>query len=86
MTLIYMKLNPKLIALVSYMEGKFSQASVMWVFSGKYMCPTSILCMGASIFFAPICYIQLLFWEPVLKQDENQPAYTYAIHMPGFMV
>lgn len=54
MTLIYMKLNPKLIALVSYMEGKFSQASVMWVFSGKYMCPTSILCMDASIFFAPI--------------------------------
>jgi hypothetical protein len=68
------------------MKGKFSQASVIWVFSGKYMCPTSILCIDASIFFAPICYIQMLLREPVLKQDENQPAHTYAIHMPGFMV
>ena len=81
-----MELTPKLIALVSYMKWKFSQAYVMWVFSGKYMWPTSILCVDASILFAPICYIQLLFREPVLKQDENQPAYTCEMHLPGIMV
>lgn len=37
-------------------------------------------------FLLQFCYMQLLFRKPVLKQDENQPAYTYAIHMPGFMV